>query len=58
MSEITLGRQDKEGGSMRGEGKLKYFRDWKPVSYLCYILAQESDIRDLIQKHDYIEHKQ
>jgi len=43
---------------MRGEGKLKYFRDWKPVSYLCYILAQESDIRDLIQKHDYIEHKQ
>jgi len=49
VSEITLGRQDKEGGSMRGESKMKYFRDWNPVSYLGYILAQESDIRELIQ---------
>lgn len=49
MSEVTLVRQDKEGGSMIGEGKLKYFRDWNSVSYLCYILAQESDIRELIQ---------
>jgi hypothetical protein len=49
VSEIILGRQDKEGGSMRGEDKLKYFRDWNPVPYLRYILAQESDVRELIQ---------
>jgi hypothetical protein len=49
VREIILGRQDKVGGSVRGEGNLKYFKDWNPVSYLCYILAQESDIRELIQ---------
>jgi len=49
VSEIILGRQDKVGGSMRGEGKLKYLRDWNPVSYLCYLLAEESDISKLIQ---------
>jgi hypothetical protein len=49
LSRITLGRLDKEWGSMREEGKLKYFRYWNLASYLCSVVAQGSDIRELVK---------